>query len=201
MEHDPYTDMTTLMPQKTAAPTRVDLLAYLCAEDLRLGNEIATKEEELKLLKAERKNLLDSRIPDAVRMNDFSATEVTLDDGTEITLKDSCHINWKKEDESKVYDFVIGRGNEKAVQYMFSITCGKGTHKEAQAIQFLLQKFSGIENIEITGERYINPNTLNALLRKLRATVKLPDFITVFAPTVAMVQHKTIAGTKGDIFE
>jgi hypothetical protein len=198
---DPYEDAAPLRAATVDHQPRVKLLEQLCSYELELSNEIATLKESLKLKEAEYDNLMNSRIPDAVRADDPMLESVTLDDGTVIELEDKCHVNYKKEDEAKVYDFVIGRGNEKVLQYIFTVICGKGTHKEARIIQDFLSKFSGNENIQFEGTRYIHPVTLKALLKKLRSTVKLPEFISVFAPTLARISRtKTTSSATGDIF-
>jgi hypothetical protein len=200
--NDPYEDAVGLKAPEEGTP-RVNLLKYLCKTELILSNEIATLREALAVKELAYKDLIQSRIPDAVRANDQTLDKVTLDDGTVIELEDQCHVNFKKEHEGEVYDFLLARGNEKVLQYQFTIDCGKGTFAEARELQtFLSQpRYAKNERMTISAERYINPSTVKTLLKKLRSTVKLPDYIKVFSPTVAkIIRTDVLNDPQQDIF-
>lgn len=198
---DPYEHMPELNTPGKDLP-RVSLLRHLCNRELELANEIATMKEALAIKELEYKDLVQSRLPDAVRANDPTLSTVTLDDGTVIDLEDQCHVNYKKESEGQVYDFLLSRGNESVLQYQFTVDCGKGTFAEARELQTFLSQPRYANNVRMTisATRYINPRTVKALLKELRSKVALPDFIKIFSPTVATVRHAGVNNPQQDIF-
>jgi predicted nuclease with TOPRIM domain len=130
-------------------------------EALRLNAEIEMVEEHLKGLKSELADIEERKLPDALlkaRMSEF-----TMEDGSEISVKDVIQGGFPKDVEKRerIFAWVIKEGGQETIKDHFEVHYTKGQYSDAVAFRKLLQErkiiFDEFENI--------HTQTLYAFLR------------------------------------
>jgi len=99
-----------------------------------LATTIKEKEEEIKLLKQEQKQIAERTLPDV--MDDAGINEVTLSDGTKIECKD--YVFARIKNEHIAFKYLKDKGEDSIIDNRIQVNLPKGFEQEAQMLMDFL---------------------------------------------------------------
>ncbi len=165
-------------------PTDVEMftVAELVTEQLRLEDEVAKAEANLKVLQAQLVNVSEKRLPEAIEL--FGFKEFKLVDGRTVSIKEEVHAGITKENQEQAFAWLEETGNDGIIKNQVKLQFGKGQGEEVEELTSLLNE----KGFTYTNDRSVHHSTLKAFVTKqLEQGAPIPS--DVFSIHVQKISH------------
>jgi len=140
--------------------SKLDKVSRLANEAARLQEDVDRTEEEAKHFKKALYKVTDELLPAA--MEELDIEKLTLNDGSEISVKPIYAASIPKDRRDEAYDWLREHGDGDIIKNNVTITFGKGEDQDAQAFMVMC----GDQGFTPQQSEKIEPMTLKAWLRE-----------------------------------
>jgi predicted nuclease with TOPRIM domain len=140
--------------------SKLDKVSRLANEAARLQEDVDRTEEEAKHFKKALYKVTDELLPAA--MEELDIEKLTLNDGSEISVKPIYAASIPKDRRDEAYDWLREHGDGDIIKNNVTITFGKGEDQDAQAFMLMC----GNQGFTPQQAEKIEPMTLKAWLRE-----------------------------------
>lgn len=151
------------------------------------NRQLAKKEEELKALKAEIREIQERELPDAMQACN-GLTRFDLKDGSQITVKDDIFCSFKLDKKADALKWLEKNGHAELIKHDVKVSFPKGKYDQADdLINVLSKKFKDIPYDEKTD---VHAGTLKAWAKdqyKLGETLP-EELFNVYEASVAKIK-------------
>tara|TARA_R110002153_G_scaffold3204_4_gene15552 strand:- start:5204 stop:5770 length:567 start_codon:yes stop_codon:yes gene_type:complete len=135
-------------------------VSYWAQEQLKLEEKVRDKEESLADSKKALKDIIEQKLPDAMR--ECNLSEIKLADGSKITVQQFYSARIGKEREAEAFAWLKQNGHEDIIKNVISVQFGRGEDESASDVseKLISQGYSP------TNKRWVEPMTLKAFARE-----------------------------------
>jgi predicted nuclease with TOPRIM domain len=140
--------------------SKLDKVSRLANEAARLQEDVDRTEEEAKHFKKALYKVTDELLPAA--MEELDIEKLTLNDGSEISVKPIYAASIPKDRRDEAYDWLREHGDGDIIKNNITVTFGKGEDQDAEAFMLVC----GNQGFTPQQIEKIEPMTLKAWLRE-----------------------------------
>ena len=135
-------------------------VSYWAQEQLKLEEKVRDKEESLADSKKALKDIIEQKLPDAMR--ECNLSEIKLADGSKITVQQFYSARIGKEREAEAFAWLKQNGHEDIIKNVVSVQFGRGEDESAVGVLDTLTA----QGYTPSNKRWVEPMTLKAFARE-----------------------------------
>lgn len=135
-------------------------VSFWAEKQLKLEVEVTEAEEKLADLKKELKDIVEQKVPDAMR--ECNLSEIKLSNGTKISIQQYYSARIGKEKEEQAFAWLQESGNEDIIKNVVSLQFGRG---EDDSAAYVMANLSN-QGYSPSSKRWVEPMTLKAFVRE-----------------------------------
>lgn len=133
---------------------------HLCSLAHKEHKRVEALEKELKLAKETLRSYTDEEIPAA--MAEAGMTQLTLDNGVEIKVKDVIRGSIRKDREQEAFEWLEESGNGDLIKHTIVVQFGRGEDEKARDVLDMLLE----QGYQPSDTKKVHPQTLAAWARE-----------------------------------
>ena len=135
-------------------------VSFWAQEQLRLEEVVRLKEEDLADEKKKLKDIVEQKLPDAMR--ECNLSEIKLADGSKVSVQQFYSARIGKEREAEAFAWLKQNGHEDIIKNVISVQFGRGEDESAVSVSESLIA----QGYAPTNKRWVEPMTLKAFARE-----------------------------------
>lgn len=140
--------------------TDLQKVANFVRQQLALENRVAELEEELKRTKRDLDTVSGEVLPAALQ--EFGLTELTMSDGSKVSVQSVISASISKERQSDAHDWLRENGHGDLIKNTVSLTFGRGEDEKARD----LVRELAAEGFDPEQKESVHPSTLKAFVKE-----------------------------------